>query len=60
VDRHVHKAGQPVDEAGKTIYGLWIPIADGPVQGGNRAVENRAAMWMNGGREQRKTTGSNF
>jgi len=24
VDHHVHKAGQPVDEAAKMIYELWI------------------------------------
>jgi len=26
VDHHVHKAGQPVDEAEKMIYELWIRL----------------------------------
>src|SRR4029077_18867037 len=46
VDRHVHKSGQAVDEAGKTIYGLWIRSRTVPGKAATGAVENRTAMWM--------------
>jgi len=46
VDRHVHKAGQPVDEAGKTIYELWIRSQTRLNRAATGAVDIRAAMWM--------------
>src|SRR3989442_3265241 len=44
VDRHVDKAGQPVDEAGKTIYVLWIRSRTRLSRMATGTVENRAAM----------------
>ena len=51
VDRHVHKAGQPVDEAGKTISVLWMRSRTRLSRRATGAVENRVAMWTRGGRE---------
>jgi hypothetical protein len=34
-----------VDEAGKTIYELWIRSQTSLGRAATRAVENRAAMW---------------
>jgi hypothetical protein len=45
----VHKGGQPVDETGKTIYGLWIRSRAVPHRKATQAVENRPTVWMNGG-----------
>jgi hypothetical protein len=42
----VNKSGQAVDEAGKTIYGLWIRSRTVPGNTATGAVENRTAMWM--------------
>ena len=51
VDRHVHKAGQPVDGTGKTIYVLWTRSQTRLSRRATEAVENRAAMWTRDGRE---------
>ena len=42
----MHKAGQPVDEAGKTIYELWIRSQTRLNRAATGAVDIRAAMWM--------------
>ena len=49
VDRHVHKAGCSVDEAGTTIYRLWTRRRTRLSRKAPEAVENAAAMWMGGG-----------
>jgi len=60
VDRHVDKAGQPVDEAGKTIYVLWIRSRTRLSRVATGTVENRAAMWTRAAENSRKTTDGNF
>ena len=49
VDRHVHKAGCSVDEAGTTIYRLWTRRQTRLSRKAPEAVENAAAMWTGGG-----------
>ena len=51
----MHKAGQPVDEAGKMIYDLWIRLQTRPSRAAAGAVENRVVMWTRATENSRKT-----
>jgi len=59
VDRHVHKAGEPVDDGGEATRWLWTPSRASLGRQATRAVKNRPSMWTGGGREWLKTTDSN-
>lgn len=55
----MHKAGQPVDEAGKTIYELWTRSWTRLSRAVAGAVENRVAMWTRAAENRRKTPDGN-